>query len=145
MNHILNHKGYRFFQASFDPDEKGTVLSVNHDALGTAVTYAGYFLLYIGLLGLMFFGKTRFKKLAKMLEDIRIKKAALPLILFLTSTLAFAQHQHKPPSFAIDSVLQADAILADQAAKFGALVIQDQGGRMKPANTFASELSLIHI
>ena len=140
MNHILNHKGYRFFQASFDPDEKGTVLSVNHDALGTAVTYAGYFLLYIGLLGLMFFGKTRFKKLAKMLEDIRIKKAALPLILFLTSTLAFAQHQHKPPSFAIDSVLQADAILADQAAKFGALVIQDQGGRMKPANTFASEL-----
>ena len=31
MNHILNHKKYRFFQASFDPDEKGTVLSVNHD------------------------------------------------------------------------------------------------------------------
>ena len=140
MNHILNHKGYRFFQASFDPDEKGTVLSVNHDALGTAVTYAGYFLLYIGLLGLMFFGKTRFKKLAKMLEDIRIKKAALTLILFLTSSLAFAQHQHRPPSFAIDSVLQADAMNADEAAKFGALVIQDQGGRMKPANTFASEL-----
>ena len=82
MNHILNHKGYRFFQASFDPDEKGTVLSVNHDAAGTAVTYAGYFLLYIGLLGLMFFGKTRFKKLAKMLEDIRLKKAALTLMFF---------------------------------------------------------------
>ena len=31
MNNILNHKGYRFFQASFDPDEKGTVLSVNND------------------------------------------------------------------------------------------------------------------
>ncbi len=56
----------------------------------------GYFLLYIGLLGLMFFGKTRFKKLAKMLEDIRIKKAALPLILFLTSTLAFAQRGQFP-------------------------------------------------
>ena len=140
MNHILNHKGYRFFQASFDPDEKGTVLSVNHDALGTAVTYAGYFLLYIGLLGLMFFGKTRFKKLAKMLEDIRIKKAALTFTLFLSSTVAFAQHQHQPPSFAIDSVLQADAMNPDEAAKFGALVIQDQGGRMKPANTFASEL-----
>ena len=26
MNHILNHSGYRFFQASFDPDEKGTIL-----------------------------------------------------------------------------------------------------------------------
>ena len=27
MNNILNYKGYRFFQASFDPDERGTVCS----------------------------------------------------------------------------------------------------------------------
>ena len=45
MNNILNHKGYRFFQASFDPDEKGTVLSVNDDFWGTFITYAGYLLL----------------------------------------------------------------------------------------------------
>jgi cytochrome c-type biogenesis protein CcsB len=140
MNHILNHKGYRFFQASFDPDEKGTVLSVNHDALGTAVTYAGYFLLYAGLLGIMFFGKTRFKKLAKMLEDIRLKKAALSLTILLFGSFGFAQHQHNAPAFSVDSVLQAEAIDKVQAAKFGALVIQDAGGRMKPANTFASEL-----
>ena len=80
MNHILNYKGYRFFQASFDPDEKGTVLSVNNDSVGTIVTYIGYFLLYIGLLGLLFFGKTRFKKLAKMLEEIRLKKATLIIV-----------------------------------------------------------------
>ncbi len=141
MNHILNHGGYRFFQASFDPDEKGTVLSVNHDALGTGITYVGYFLLYIGLLGVMFFGKTRFKKLAKMLEDIRIKKATLGLILMLGFSSAVAQnHDHNLPTVAADSVLQADAIDPQQAAKFGALVIQDTGGRMKPANTFASEL-----
>ncbi|MDA0780361.1 MAG: cytochrome c biogenesis protein CcsA [Bacteroidetes bacterium] len=141
MNHILNHGGYRFFQASFDPDEKGTVLSVNHDALGTGITYVGYFLLYIGLLGIMFFGKTRFKKLAKMLEDIRVKKAALGLILMLGFSPAMAQnHDHNLPTVAADSVLQAEAIDAQQAAKFGALVIQDTGGRMKPANTFASEL-----
>ena len=95
MNHILNHGGYRFFQASFDPDEKGTVLSVNHDTLGTSVTYAGYFLLYIGLMGLMFFGKTRFKKLAKMLEDLRLKKAALSLFFILGFGTATAQnHDH---------------------------------------------------
>ena len=29
MNNILDHRGYKFFQASFDPDEKGTVLSVD--------------------------------------------------------------------------------------------------------------------
>ena len=40
----------------------------------------------------------------------------------------------------IDSILQAEAYDAEQAAKFGALIIQDAGGRMKPANTFASEL-----
>lgn len=141
MNHILKHKGYRFFQASFDPDEKGTVLSVNHDALGTGVTYAGYFLLYIGLMGLLFFGKTRFKKLAKMLEDIRLKKAALSLFFILGFGAATAQnHDHDLPTFSADSVLQTDAIDAQQAAKFGSLIIQDTGGRMKPANTFASEL-----
>ena len=61
MNNILNHKGYRFFQASFDPDEKGTVLSVNKDALGTFVTYLGYILLYIGLMAIMFARFTRFE------------------------------------------------------------------------------------
>ena len=141
MNHILNHGGYRFFQASFDPDEKGTVLSVNHDTLGTSVTYAGYFLLYIGLMGLMFFGKTRFKKLAKMLEDLRLKKAALSLFFILGFGTATAQnHDHDLSTFSADSVLQVGAIDAQQAAKFGTLVIQDTGGRMKPANTFASEL-----
>ena len=141
MNHILNHGGYRFFQASFDPDEKGTVLSVNHDTLGTSVTYAGYFLLYIGLMGLIFFGKTRFKKLAKMLEDLRLKKAALSLFFILGFGTATAQnHDHDLSTFSADSVLQVGAIDAQQAAKFGTLVIQDTGGRMKPANTFASEL-----
>ena len=71
MNHILNHKGYRFFQASFDPDEKGTILSVNKDFFGTFITYLGYILLYIGLLGIMFYGKTRFKDLGKKLRKLK--------------------------------------------------------------------------
>src|SRR5690606_10416439 len=47
MNNILDYRGYRFFQAGFDPDEKGTHLSVNHDWWGTTITYIGYFLLYL--------------------------------------------------------------------------------------------------
>jgi len=35
MNNILDYEGFRFFQSSFDQDEKGTVLSVNHDYWGT--------------------------------------------------------------------------------------------------------------
>ena len=47
MNNILKYKGYRFYQSSFDRDEKGTILSVNHDRAGMFVTYTGYIMLII--------------------------------------------------------------------------------------------------
>ena len=50
MNNILKYKGYRFYQSSFDRDEKGTILSVNHDMAGMLVTYTGYGLLFIFIL-----------------------------------------------------------------------------------------------
>ena len=49
MNNILNYSGYRFFQSSYDSDEKGTVLSVNYDWWGTLLTYVGYFILSLGM------------------------------------------------------------------------------------------------
>lgn len=150
MNHILDHKGYRFFQASFDPDEKGTVLSVNHDFWGTWITYIGYFLLYAGLMGIMFFGKTRFKELGKSLEKLTSKKAmsaVVLLVFFLPLTEingqgAEEEHSHtgSPLQSQIDSLLQASTVSKEHAAKFGELVVQDAGGRMKPINTFSSEL-----
>ena len=161
MNHVLDHRGYRFFQASFDQDEKGTVLSVNHDFWGTWVTYIGYFLLYLGLLGIMFYGKTRFKDLANTLEKLRRKKAALTtIVLLLLSSTAFAQdvtgndehmhtpppsddeHMHTPPPTQeeVDSLIIHTKVPEEHAALFGELIIQDDGGRMKPINTFASEL-----
>ncbi len=54
MNNILDYKGYRFFQSSFDPDEKGTILSVNHDYWGTLITYIGFILLFFGLMAILF-------------------------------------------------------------------------------------------
>ncbi len=143
MNHILNYKGYRFFQASFDPDEKGTVLSVNHDYYGTLITYIGYFLLYIGLMGVMFFGKTRFIDLSNKLEKVKIKKELLYVFLFLISLPITAQdnHQHSNPGLKFsDSLIINNSVAEEHAAYFGNLVIQDSGGRMKPLNTFASEL-----
>lgn len=154
MNHILDHKGYRFFQSSFDPDEKGTVLSVNHDFWGTWVTYIGYFLLFAGLLGIMFYGDTRFKSLGKMLNKVKAKKAGLTTVIFLLFNLSvFSQDNHNheaseehathtnaiPTEKYIDSVISETIVSKEHAAKFGKLVIQDNG-RMKPVNTFASEL-----
>ena len=142
MNHVLDHQGYRFFQSSFDPDEKGTILSVNHDWWGTYITYAGYMLLYLSMLGIFFIGKTRFKDLAKAIDKIKTKKAALSLLVLFSLNLATAQDHlvEGRSKINFDSLVVADAFPKEQAAKFGSLVIQDLGGRMKPANTFSSEL-----
>tara|TARA_A100001011_G_scaffold345834_1_gene381825 strand:+ start:10719 stop:13850 length:3132 start_codon:yes stop_codon:yes gene_type:complete len=145
MNHVLDHKGYRFFQASFNPDEKGTILSVNHDWWGTYITYLGYILLYLSMIGIFFIGKTRFKNLSKALEKINQKKRALGsfIILFvfqLFNLNAQPLGQFQKGTIDFDSIIRADAFSEAHASKFGELVIQDSGGRMKPANTFSSEL-----
>ena len=143
MNHVLDHKGYRFFQASFHPDEKGTVLSVNHDRWGTWITYIGYFLLYAGLMGIMFFGKTRFRDLTKALDTLKKKKTVMAVFAFFLSVVAFGQnnsHSGMPTEAQVDSILKATTVSKEHADKFGALVVQDEGGRMKPINTFSSEL-----
>ncbi|MCH2488891.1 MAG: cytochrome c biogenesis protein CcsA [Flavobacteriales bacterium] len=145
MNHVLDHKGYRFFQASFDPDEKGTILSVNHDRWGTWITYFGYFLLYFGLMAILFDKNTRFGSLKKMLDKVKKKKAALNLLLLLCmSTAGIAQQtetaSHSQTSKAqVDSIIKANVVSKEHAAEFAKLIIQDDG-RMKPVNTFASEL-----
>jgi len=149
MNNILEHRGYRFFQSSFDPDEKGTVLSVNHDFWGTWVTYLGYFMLFFGLMAIMFSKHTRFGFLKNQLDTIKAKKAKILTVLLLVFGLnAFSQghsendgHDHsKPTKIQIDSVLKANITPKEHADKFGHLVIQDLSGRMMPVNTYASEM-----
>ena len=136
MNNILNHKGYRFFQASFDPDEKGTVLSVNDDFWGTFITYAGYLLLFFSMTAIFFLGNTRFKFLAKQLN----KKTSLIVFLFSSTVLSAQSLDANLKTEFIDSIISESAISKDHANSFGKIIIQDSGGRMKPANTFSSEL-----
>ena len=136
MNNILNHKGYRFFQASFDPDEKGTVLSVNDDFWGTFITYAGYLLLFISMTAIFFVGNTRFKFLAKQLN----KKTSLIAFLLSSTVLSAQSLDPNLKTEFIDSIISESAISKDHANSFGKIIIQDSGGRMKPANTFSSEL-----
>ena len=139
MNHVLDHKGYRFFQASFDPDEKGTVLSVNHDWWGTYTTYLGYFLLYIGLMAILFDRHTRFKDLEKMLDKVKRKKKALLLLPLMFLFSGLSAQSIPMSSQKADSIIMANAVQKEQAEAFGRLILQDNG-RMKPVNTFSSEL-----
>ena len=146
MNHILDYKGYKLFQSSYDisGEVEETHLSVNHDFWGTFITYIGYSLLYFGLICILFAKNTRFDSLKQSLKKIRNKKAALSItvLLFLSLTVS-AQEKHEQHAISpkqIDSILQANIVDSKHAELFNSLVIQDAGGRMKPAHTFASEL-----
>ncbi len=131
MNNILSMEGFRFYQSSYDSDEKGTILSVNHDSAGTAVTYIGYFLLTLGLI-LTLFSKHTF------LWNTKIKKAAgatiaLLLLVTLTNTNIFAQkHQH------ISN--KQKFVSQKHAENFGKILVQGRQGRTKPLNTLASDM-----
>ncbi|WP_299127817.1 cytochrome c biogenesis protein CcsA [uncultured Winogradskyella sp.] len=152
MNNILDHRGYRFFQASFDPDEKGTILSVNHDRWGTYITYAGYIMLYIGLMAILFAKHTRFDDIRKRLGKIKAKKAeVMGIIALLISFSGFSQQslanddpaklkEEKVSKVQLDSVLKANITPKEHADKFAKMVIQDYSGRMMPIHTYASEM-----
>ena len=149
MNNILDHGGYRFFQSGFDPDEKGTILSVNHDYWGTMFTYFGYFMLFFGMLAIFFSKHSRFGDLKKQLNKVKAKKSKVLTILFLCFGLSAVSQTHTENDghghsevlkAQIDSVLSANITPKEHADEFGHLVIQDIGGRMMPVNTYASEM-----
>lgn len=56
MNHILRHHRLRYYQAGYTPDGHGTILSVVHDPYGIGITYAGYALLFLSCVLLLFGG-----------------------------------------------------------------------------------------
>lgn len=144
MNNILDYRGFRFFQSSYNITDtyEETVLSVNHDYWGTLITYIGYTILYICLILMLLMKNTRMADLRKRLRDIELRKSKiLTIALLFISTLLFSQqHNHKLNDSQVDSLLTKNMVSKEHADKFGRLVIQDAGGRMKPANTFASEL-----
>jgi len=143
MNNILDYKGYRFFQSSFDPDEKGTVLSVNHDYWGTLITYIGYFMLFFAMVAILFTKHSRFADLKRKLEIVKTKKANLITILVLFLSFGALAQNHNMQILTVkqlDSIVNKNKVPESHAAKFGRLIVQDAGGRMKPINTFSSEL-----
>ena len=89
MNNILSHKGYRLYQSSYDEDCRGTWLGVNYDPWGTAVTYAGYLLLLISMIGLMVHPRSGFRLL--------LRKVVSFTILFAFTSGTFAQETQKLP------------------------------------------------
>ncbi|MDA3952532.1 MAG: cytochrome c biogenesis protein CcsA [Bacteroidales bacterium] len=130
-NNVLDHDGYRFFQTLYDEDEKGTILSVNHDFYGTLISYIGYFLLGIGFLLLMLSKKSRFNVLSKKIKNIRLQRKELLIILFTAFSLS---------GFALTNNQTQNHVLANHAEEFGKLLVQSYEGRFAPVNSLAYDV-----
>ncbi|MFY0598954.1 MAG: cytochrome c biogenesis protein CcsA [Cyclobacteriaceae bacterium] len=136
MNNVLDHKGYRFFQASYDLDELGTVLSVNRDFWGTHVTYLGYLLMGLGMLLTLFGKNSRFRQVSKKLNQLKQEKVVTILLILVLPILFSARSPLEEENITLISEKYIDL---DHADFFGELMVQDMDGRIKPINTLASE------
>lgn len=133
MNHVLDYDGYRFFQSSYDKDEKGTVLSVNHDFWGTWITYLGYLFLGIGFFWTLFNKHSRFQQLARGIRELRrmrMQQTGVFLVCLFTGGGVFA-NAGEPIRNAVD---------ARHAMAFSRLLVQTFDGRTEPVHTLSCEV-----
>lgn len=128
MNNILKYKGYRFYQSSYDQDERGTILSVNHDIAGMLVTYAGYGLLFLFIIISLLNRNSVFHTVNSSYWNSNLRKVVSAFLLFvLAGSLSSLKAQHLVP----------DKKAADE---FGKVLVQDQKGRTKPLYTLSSDI-----
>ncbi|MCI0522382.1 MAG: c-type cytochrome biogenesis protein CcsB [Bacteroidales bacterium] len=128
MNHILKYQGYRFYQSSYDKDERGTILSVNHDPAGMLTTYAGYFLLFLFIVLSIINRKSFFRTAGRGYWNSRYRRIVTVTALLLT----------------LGSIIPAGAqhLIIDrtEADRFGEVLAQDQKGRTKPLYTISNDI-----
>jgi cytochrome c-type biogenesis protein CcsB len=128
MNNILKYKGYRFYQSSFDKDEKGTILSVNHDLAGMLVTYTGYALLFLFIILSLISRNSQFRNIKASVWSSPLRKGVAAL-LFFTFISGF-------------SALNAQKFVPGKegSEEFGKVLVQDQKGRTKPLFTLSNDI-----
>ncbi|MDR2148302.1 MAG: cytochrome c biogenesis protein CcsA [Tannerella sp.] len=116
MNNIFKYKGFRFYQASYDKDLKGTILSVSYDSVGITITYTGYLMLLLSMLWILFNAKGRFRSLLKSLSIS---------VLLLLPFVSQAQR----------------TMTRDEAQAFGKLSMF-YNGRIVPIDTYAQDFTV---
>jgi len=128
MNNVLKYKGYRFYQSSYDPDEKGTVLSVNHDRAGMIVTYTGYAVLFLFIVLSLLIRNSRFRTVQPGLWNSYLRKTVpVVLLMFMVPGLNDISAQHFIPG-------------KNASDELGKILVQDQRGRTKPLFTLSNDI-----
>ena len=121
MNHVLHYGGMRFFQMSYDSDRKGSYLQVSVDPWGRPLTYAGYALLFLSLLWMLFSPRGKFRAL--------LRHPALRRGLFVVVGLS---------AF---SLRAAPTLSQAEADRFGRLLVA-WNGRVCPMQTLARDFTV---
>lgn len=145
MNNVLDYNGFRFFQSSYDDDEKGTILSVNKDP-GKIPTYIGYAMLICGLLWSLFSKQSRVYKLFQYLKKQHL--FSFVIVCFVSSMqYAHTQEISQPQEqmytqgeFIINRINAISKKANEHSKKFATLIVQDFQGRNKPIDTLAMDL-----
>ena len=127
MNHTFTGNGYRLTQASYDSDECGSTLLVTYDPIGQRVTFAGYALLLLSMIGFFFQKGTRFRA--------ALRRIATVVTLVLVPAMggvheASARDAGAPRTVSVET-----------ARAFGDLCIS-YNGRIAPVSTFARDFTM---
>ncbi len=130
MNNILKYKGYRFFQSSYDQDEKGTILTVSNDFWGTFVSYFGYALMVIGMTLTLFNKNSRFLFLIRRSKELKASRKGAKTIVVLIGLFAITS-----PTFA-----RSNDSKKEHLQELNSLLVQDLNGRVEPLGTMASDI-----
>ena len=115
MNKIFKHRGFRFYQASYDDDLKGSILSISYDPYGIFLTYTGYLLLLLSMVWLLIDKNGYFRQLIKSLSIIT---------LIIIPSFASAQQ----------------TLTKEEAKAFGKFSIS-YNGRIVPIDTYARDFT----
>ncbi len=126
MNHILVYKGYRFYQASYDPDGKGSILAVSYDP-GMYITYLGYFLFSVAFIITALYRKGRFANYIK-----KIRNPSVIALLFLSS-ISYSSSAFNLKKFAEQS---------EHISKQFSQILVQHNGRIEPMDTL--DLDIVH-
>lgn len=126
MNNIYSYNDIRFYQTSYDPDGRGSVLSLNSDPYGIPITYTGYALLFFSLIYMLIDPRGTFRRL---------------LLIFLVFPFSYAYsapNKHHPSL--VEQQKEIHTLPKEVAEQLGELYIL-YNDRICPLQTYAIDFT----
>ncbi len=130
MNNIAYVGGYRLYQTSYDPDEMGTILTVNHDLAGMIISYIGYIMMLLGFVVGLFHKSSRFRILLARLSRV----STVVALMFLASGELSAN------SYTNIEQLKSSVMPQELSQKMARLLVQNPNGRIEPLGSYTDKL-----